>query len=187
MPDPAAEPPKPYKRIKDPPEQTKHQRVTNPAGGKGQFKPGHKGGPGRPKKQFTYQEILQQNCTKEDWTKIVQKAVRQALKGDAFARNFLAKYLIGDRIKIDVNAKVGVAHAHVDATAILRDPATASLALDLLERLNAGAPEPGGAGNLCIEGQVAAGEAPGAGESEARGPGDGEDPGADPHDPGPAR
>ena len=35
----------------------------------------------------------------DDWQEIVDKAVEQALAGDKDARNWLAKYLLGDRGK----------------------------------------------------------------------------------------
>jgi len=42
-----------------------------------------------------YYEITVSTCTFADWARIVQKAVQQALRGDAVARKFLADYLVG--------------------------------------------------------------------------------------------
>jgi len=69
-----------------------HQRDEN-----GRFVKGHKGGPGRPPKEREerYYEITLTSCTFEQWKGIVQKAVEQALEGDATARKFLADYLLG--------------------------------------------------------------------------------------------
>jgi len=42
-----------------------------------------------------YYEITVSTCTFADWARIVQKAVQQALRGDAVARKWLADYLVG--------------------------------------------------------------------------------------------
>jgi hypothetical protein len=66
--------------------------------GNGWFKPGHPGGPGRPKreKERQYLVALTEAVTVPEWQAIVGKAVEQAKGGDHRAREWLAKYLIGD-------------------------------------------------------------------------------------------
>jgi len=64
----------------------------------GQFKKGVSGNPkGRPKKsrETRFYEITMTSCTYADWREIVKTAVKQAKRGDASARKFLADYLIG--------------------------------------------------------------------------------------------
>jgi molybdenum cofactor biosynthesis enzyme len=61
------------------------------------FKPGWKGGPGRPKRQTEreYLDAAIARCTPERWQKIVDKALEQAEKGDATARAWVSAILIG--------------------------------------------------------------------------------------------
>jgi hypothetical protein len=56
---------------------------------------GNKGG--RQKKQDAerYYEILRTQVTPERWTVIVDKAIFQAERGDANARNWITNYIIG--------------------------------------------------------------------------------------------
>ena len=64
---------------------------------KGQFVKGNKASPGRPKKahEKAYLDATIAAVTVADWQKIIGTAVTDAIKGDARARNFLAKYLLG--------------------------------------------------------------------------------------------
>jgi len=61
----------------------------------GQFKKGHSGGPGRPKKtrEERYYEIAVSTVTFKDWEQIIKKAAEQAKRGDYQARKWLSDYL----------------------------------------------------------------------------------------------
>ncbi len=63
-----------------------------------QFQPGNPGGPGRPRRQFAreYMDALVEAVPPEEWRKIIDRAVKDAIAGDARAREWLAKYLIGE-------------------------------------------------------------------------------------------
>jgi hypothetical protein len=63
----------------------------------GKFVKGNPGGPGRlPRaREDRYLEITMQTVTFDDWRKIVEKAARQAMAGDAKAREWLSGYLVG--------------------------------------------------------------------------------------------
>lgn len=63
----------------------------------GQFKKGHPGGPGRPKRavEQSYLRALRDNLPVEVWGQIVAKAVALALEGDATARQWLGRYAMG--------------------------------------------------------------------------------------------
>src|SRR5689334_19093480 len=64
----------------------------------GTFAPGGPGGPGRPPRpvEAVYLRTLSDACSPDKWRQIVDEAVGQALLGDAAARNWLGKYLLGD-------------------------------------------------------------------------------------------
>src|SRR5215207_8372328 len=53
--------------------------------------------PGRPKRvvEVDFHNILLDNVSPEIWTGIVKRAVMDALKGDRYARQFIADYTIG--------------------------------------------------------------------------------------------
>ena len=70
----------------------------------GRFAPGYAGGPGRPPlaKEHAYLKTLASVCTVDDWRAICLRAVEDAKIGDHRARNWLAKYLIGDRQLADL-------------------------------------------------------------------------------------
>jgi hypothetical protein len=65
---------------------------------RGSFKPGHPGGPGRPRRETErkYLSALTAAVTLPDWREIVKRAVADAKAGDAQARNWLSKHLCGD-------------------------------------------------------------------------------------------
>ena len=64
---------------------------------KGRFLPGNKASPGRAKRaiEVDFHNILLDAVSATDWTKIVAKAVKDAIAGDKYAREFVANYTIG--------------------------------------------------------------------------------------------
>jgi hypothetical protein len=64
----------------------------------GQFAPGNPGGPGRPRRvaERDYLVTLTEACPPEKWRAICRRAVENALAGDAMARNWLSRYLLGN-------------------------------------------------------------------------------------------
>jgi hypothetical protein len=64
----------------------------------GTFAPGNEGGPGRPKRQTesAYMAVVMSQCPLEVWGEIVGKAVTDAKAGDRHAREWLARYLVGE-------------------------------------------------------------------------------------------
>ena len=67
--------------------------------GNGRFAAGNPGGPGRPTRriELEYLATLSDSVTLADWSEIVTRAVQDAREGDAAARNWLSKHLLGDR------------------------------------------------------------------------------------------
>ena len=65
----------------------------------GQFAKGNPGGPGRPRRavEREYLAALGDAVTLDDWRDVVTRAVADAKAGDAAARAFLAKRLIGEK------------------------------------------------------------------------------------------
>lgn len=63
---------------------------------KGKFVLGNPGGPGRPTRltEATYLSELKSVCTLEIWREIVNQVIEDAKKGNAKAREFLARYLL---------------------------------------------------------------------------------------------
>lgn len=63
---------------------------------RGQFLPGHSGGPGRPPRavESDYLRVLAATVTVDHWQRICQRALDDALAGDAKARSWLASYLL---------------------------------------------------------------------------------------------
>jgi hypothetical protein len=63
----------------------------------GRFLPGHPGGPGRPRRavEADYLAMLSETVPLDRWRAIVGRAVEDAEKGDAKAREWLAAYLVG--------------------------------------------------------------------------------------------
>jgi hypothetical protein len=66
--------------------------------GNGQFVPGNPGGPGRPRRvtECDYLRTLTEECPPETWRAICRRAVLDAQEGDAKARDWLARYLLGN-------------------------------------------------------------------------------------------
>jgi hypothetical protein len=64
---------------------------------RGQFAPGNSGGPGRPRRvaERDYLAALTEECPPETWRAICRRAVADAKVGDAKARDWLARYLLG--------------------------------------------------------------------------------------------
>ncbi len=64
---------------------------------KGTFAKGHPGGPGRPRRavEDAYLVAISEACSPEKWKQIVERAVEEALGGDARAREWLAGCLVG--------------------------------------------------------------------------------------------
>jgi hypothetical protein len=62
------------------------------------FQPGNPGGPGRPKRETErkYLKALIGCVPLKYWRLVVKKALADAAQGDAQARTWLSKYLIGD-------------------------------------------------------------------------------------------
>lgn len=70
---------------------------------KGRFIKGASGNPqGRLPKETekTYLEVSQNTCTFDVWREITMKAVEQAKRGDARARQWLSDYLIGKPLQM---------------------------------------------------------------------------------------
>ncbi|MCY2991621.1 MAG: hypothetical protein NTY19_27670 [Planctomycetota bacterium] len=65
--------------------------------GSGRFATGNPGGPGRPRRRVEaeYLGILSDAVTLPTWRKIAKRAVDDALQGDAAARSWLSRYLVG--------------------------------------------------------------------------------------------
>jgi hypothetical protein len=63
----------------------------------GRFLRGNKGGPGRPRRkvEIEYLAALGESVTVPTWRKICRRAVDDALAGDAAARAWLSRFLIG--------------------------------------------------------------------------------------------
>lgn len=70
---------------------------------KGRFVKGASGNPqGRLPKETekTYLEVCQNTCTFDVWHEITMKAIEQAKRGDARARQWLSDYLVGKPISM---------------------------------------------------------------------------------------
>jgi hypothetical protein len=65
----------------------------------GQFANGNPGGPGRPRRAIEreYLAALSDAVSVDAWREVVAQALADAKAGDAAARAWLAKYLVGDK------------------------------------------------------------------------------------------
>jgi hypothetical protein len=66
---------------------------------KGRFGPGNAGGPGRPRRAIErdYLTVLNDEVTLAEWRKIVAKALKQATQGNATARAWISRYVLGEQ------------------------------------------------------------------------------------------
>ena len=70
------------------------------------FQKGNPGGPGRPKKSVEekYLKKISSSVTLTEWREIIKRAVYQAQRGDARARQWLSDYLVGKPVQgMDLN------------------------------------------------------------------------------------
>ena len=76
----------------------------------GRFSKGNPGGPGRPplEKESRYHQTMVEACSVDDWQRICQRAVEDAVDGDHRARDWLAKYLVGEPQVV-----ANILHAHI--------------------------------------------------------------------------
>lgn len=102
----------------------------------GRFVPGCPGGPGRPRRavEADYLRALGDAVSLADWAAIVRVAVDQAKAGDGKARDWLARYLIGETPP----SLMGLA-ADPDGAGLVADIEARQTREDL-ERLMAGSP-----------------------------------------------
>src|SRR6516225_4348255 len=65
----------------------------------GQFALGNPGGPGRPRRavEREYLAALSEAVSLDDWREIVKATAEAAKKGDGKARNWLTRYLLGEK------------------------------------------------------------------------------------------
>jgi hypothetical protein len=72
----------------------------------GRFALGNAGGPGRPKRksEAEYIAVLCEAVPLEEWRKVCERALKDALNGNAKARDFLAHYLIDNNLAARVEA-----------------------------------------------------------------------------------
>jgi hypothetical protein len=137
----------------------------------GKFLKGCPGGPGAPPRRLDYLKTMHDVCGPEQWKRIVQQAVKDALDTKhpavrAEARRWLAIFLCPDQRRTNVtNVAVAVGGPNGpanDLDRILADPGACDLAVQLAVRLGRGPNEPGGP---CLPGVarvVGPGAAPGA-------------------------
>jgi hypothetical protein len=66
--------------------------------GNGRFAAGNPGGPGRPRRvaEIDYLRTLTEECPPETWRAVCRRAVADAEAGDAKARDWLSRYLLGN-------------------------------------------------------------------------------------------
>ncbi len=73
-------------------------KPTNSRNPDGTFAKGGPGGPGRPPRlvERHFLQVFSDSVSLEDWRKVVESAVQNAVKGDAKARDWLGRYLLGN-------------------------------------------------------------------------------------------
>jgi hypothetical protein len=80
----------------------------------GRFAKGHPGGPGRPRRPVEHEYLARLNAvvTLDVWQQIVERAVQDALEGESKARDFVAKYVLGDDtlslLELAINERAGM-------------------------------------------------------------------------------
>ena len=72
--------------------------------GKGQFSEGNPGGPGRPRRvaEQDYVLALTEEVPPETWRAICRRAAADATAGDAKARDWLSRYLLGNPAELPI-------------------------------------------------------------------------------------
>jgi hypothetical protein len=112
----------------------------------GRFVAGNAGGPGRPRRAIEreYLGVISNVVSLEDWREIVAHAVEVAKQGDDKARQWLAKYVVGDnpisltellaRELLDIDADLEVL-AKVDEISETPSPFAFGNPLTLVERV----------------------------------------------------
>ena len=70
----------------------------------GHFAKGNAGGPGRPKREVEtdYLAAITDGVSLDDWQAIVTRAAAEAKQGDARARDWISRYLLGNQSAVDV-------------------------------------------------------------------------------------
>ena len=85
---------------------------------KGRFLKGAHGNPkGRPKKEVedTYLQAFRDGVSPDDWNAIISRAVSDAKRGDRYARQFVADYLIGPaKLIAEITAVVNIGTVEVE-------------------------------------------------------------------------
>ena len=82
---------------------------------RGRFQRGCTPGPGRPRRatEDEYLQTLSETVTVEKWRRIVERGVSDALAGDARAREWLSKFLVGDALVVSVHVATDSANVRV--------------------------------------------------------------------------
>lgn len=94
----------------------------------GRFRPGCAPGPGRPKRSVEIDFLRRlADASEARWDEIVSTAIDQAAAGDAAARQWLAKYLIGE-VRPGELARIAAAESRG------RDPAADRVAGEVADR-----------------------------------------------------
>jgi hypothetical protein len=78
---------------------TKAATQNNGRADDGRFLPGNAGGPGRPRRavETDYLRVLSDACPLDDWRIIVSRAVEDAQAGDARAREWISRFVLGEQ------------------------------------------------------------------------------------------
>ncbi len=72
----------------------------------GSFRKGNPGGPGRPfLRQARFLEVMNEVVTTDEWKKVVRQALKRAVAGDHYARDWLSKYLMGQPEPIPIDER----------------------------------------------------------------------------------
>jgi hypothetical protein len=79
--------------------------------GNGRFTFGNRGGPGRPRRatEKDYLAVLTEEVPPEEWRAICRRAALDAKAGDARARDWIARYLLGPPAELLTLTAVAIA------------------------------------------------------------------------------
>ena len=90
----------------------------------GRFAAGWKGGPGRPPRavEADYLAAIGEVVSIDDWREIASRAVADAKSGDARAREWLGRYLVGDR-PVEIGPATGSVAIYVPSNGRFSPPA----------------------------------------------------------------